>query len=252
MRRLLLVNNTVQPAGAPISLLTLVSFSSLLVFLFCFSPFVQVNAQATTDQQKADYQKTITARAGKIADMLSISDSVKYKKVVAVIAGQYSSLNDLQQQNTAAVAAIKSQSVEKDKLAEALKGQEEKKMASQMQLHNEFIAHLKENLDEEQVDKVKDGMTYRVFPITYTAYEDMIPTLTTEQKEKIYGWLKEARELAMDAESSDKKHAVFGKYKGRINNYLSAAGYDMKKEGEEWQKRLQAAKALKETKQAQN
>jgi hypothetical protein len=31
---------------------------------------------------------------------------------------------------------------------------------------------------------------------------------------------------------------VFGKYKGRINNYLSAAGYDMKKEGEEWQKRI--------------
>ena len=37
-----------------------------------------------------------------------------------------------------------------------------------------------------------------------------------------------------------KKHAWFGKYKGRINNYLSAAGYDLKKEGEDWQKRRQA------------
>jgi hypothetical protein len=42
----------------------------------------------------------------------------------------------------------------------------------------------------------------------------------------------------MDAGSSDEKHKWFGKYKGRINNYLSAAGYDMKKEGEEWQKRI--------------
>ena len=74
-------------------------------------------------------------------------------------------------------------------------------------------------------------MTYRVFPITYAAYLDMLPNLTTEQKDKIYSWLKEARELAMDAGSSDRKHAVFGKYKGKINNYLSAAGYDMKKEG---------------------
>ena len=111
-----------------------------------------------------------------------------------------------------------------------------------MQLHSSFIAHIKENLSEEQIELVKDGMTYRIFPITYAAYQDMILTLTAEQKTKIYGWLKEARELAMDEGSSDKKHAVFGKYKGRINNYLSAAGYDMKKEGEEWQKRLKTKK----------
>jgi len=67
-----------------------------------------------------------------------------------------------------------------------------------------------------------------------------------EQKDKMYAWLVEARELAMDEGSSDAKHAVFGKYKGRINNYLSAAGYDMKKEGEDWAKRIQAAKEAKQ------
>src|SRR5438132_546800 len=63
------------------------------------------------------------------------------------------------------------------------------------------------------------------------------------KKKKIYDWLVEAREHAMDAESSDKKHAWFGKYKGRINNYLSAAGYDMNKEGKEWQARIKAQQA---------
>jgi len=118
-----------------------------------------------------------------------------------------------------------------------------------MQLHNGFVAQLKARLTEEQVDKVKDGMTYNVFPLTNKAYQDMIPSLTATQKGKIYNWLKEARELAMDAGSAEKKHAVFGKYKGRINNYLSAEGYDVKKEGEEWAKRIQAAK---ESKQNQN
>jgi Spy/CpxP family protein refolding chaperone len=66
----------------------------------------------------------------------------------------------------------------------------------------------------------------------------MIPTLTEAQKAKIYEWLKEAREVAMDAGSSDQKHAVFGKYKGRINNYLSAEGYDLKKATDEWQQRI--------------
>jgi hypothetical protein len=68
----------------------------------------------------------------------------------------------------------------------------------------------------------------------------MLPGLTEQQKAQILVWLTEAREHAMDAESSEKKHAWFGKYKGRINNYLSAAGYDMKKAGEDWQKRREA------------
>ena len=49
--------------------------------------------------------------------------------------------------------------------------------------------------------------------------------------------LKEARELAIDAESSNKKHETFKKYKGRINNYLSARGYDIQKEREAWGER---------------
>jgi len=41
----------------------------------------------------------------------------------------------------------------------------------------------------------------------------------------------------MDGESSEKKHWWFGKYKGRINNYLSAQGYDITKERKEWESR---------------
>ena len=64
-----------------------------------------------------------------------------------------------------------------------------------------------------------------------------------KQKEQIYLWLVEAREYAMDAESSEKKHAWFGKYKGKVNNYLSAEGIDMKKAGEEWQERIKKEKS---------
>lgn len=66
-------------------------------------------------------------------------------------------------------------------------------------------------------------MTYNVVKVTYDAQCDMIPTLKDEEKKQILAWLKEAREYAIDAESSKKKHETFGKYKGRINNYLSKA-----------------------------
>ena len=36
---------------------------------------------------------------------------------------------------------------------------------------------------------------------------------------------------------------MFGKYKGRINNYLSQQGYDLKQEERSWQERRKAAAA---------
>ena len=63
--------------------------------------------------------------------------------------------------------------------------------------------------------------------------------LATFQKKYIYNALVEAREHAMDGGSSKEKHAWFGKYKGRINNYLSKQGYDLNKESKDWHERVE-------------
>ena len=107
-------------------------------------------------------------------------------------------------------------------------------------LHFAFDADLSMYLNPRDIVKVKDVMTYNVVDVTFKAYCDMIPTLAPEEKMQIMAWLVEARELAIDAESSKKKHEVFGKYKGRINNYLSARGYDLVKEREAWYERIKA------------
>ncbi|RYF37371.1 MAG: DUF3826 domain-containing protein, partial [Chitinophagaceae bacterium] len=156
------------------------------------------------------------------------------------------SLNRIHDDSKLAKAAIKSKALPKETMDLELKAEDDRKKESLQQLHKGFIAGLQKHLNPDQLEKVKDGMTYRVLPVTWTAYMDMLLKLTQEQKDQMYAWLVEARELAMDEGSSDAKHAVFGKYKGRINNYLSAQGYDMKKEGEEWQKRIAAAKQAKQ------
>lgn len=196
----------------------------------------------------ADYIRTITERSAKIVNTLGITDSVKYNATVQLLVNQYSGLNEIYEQHKQFTTSAKAKNLSADELAAWLRQDEEKKATEIQQLHDAFITGLAKSLSEEQVDQVKDGMTYRVFPITYAAYQDELPQLTTEQKAQIYAWLKEAREKAMDAESSEKKHAVFGKYKGKINNYLSAAGYDMKKAGEEWQQRIKEREAAKNQK----
>ncbi len=192
------------------------------------------------------YQKVLLHRSEKIVAGLGISDTIISNKVTKQIAQQYYQLNAIHDKSKAAVTVIKTGNLSKEQAEEQLKQEVDKKAAGLKQLHNHFIALLAKRLTPAQVEKVKDGMTYGVLPITWAAYLDMLQNLTPEQRDKMYVWLVEARELAMDEGSSDAKHAVFGKYKGKINNYLSAAGYNMKKEGEEWAKRIAAAKKAKQ------
>lgn len=197
----------------------------------------------TNGQSETEFRKALHERSVKIVNTLDITDSGKYKKIVDVVADQYFDLNKIHDKTKETVAAIHLLQLSEEERNGRVKKEEEEKSAKLRKLHDGFIAKLQKHLTEAQIEKIKDGMTYRVLPVTYTAYQDMILTLTTEQKEKIYTWLKEARELAMDEGSSEDKHKVFGKYKGKINNYLSAQGYDMKKEEKAWQQRLKEKRA---------
>lgn len=213
--------------------------------MITFSGVMLACAQTSPAANSQDsYTQVITLRSGKIVDALGITDSVKFKKVLDIIVDQYRDLNNIYEERNAKRKQIKEQAGDDKTAANAKMADIDSNVNKQLKvLHSAYLSKLSTQLNAEQIDKVKDGMTYRVYPITYTAYQDELPNLTEEQKGKIKGWLIEARENAIDAESSEKKHAWFGKFKGRINNYLSAQGYDMKKEGEEWQKRIKERNA---------
>ena len=85
-------------------------------------------------------------------------------------------------------------------------------------------------------------MTYGRLKRDYHATLEMIPSLTEEEKTQVLIWLQEAREYAMDAADSKGKHFWFDKYRGRTNNWLSSRGYDLKKERDNWMKRIEEAK----------
>jgi hypothetical protein len=209
----------------------------LLILINVTNTFAQNNA--VTDKEA--YFKTITQRADKIVAVLGIEDSAKKEKVRDVVRDQYSNLNDIYTARDFQLKEIKEKNEDKAVRDTAIAKLNRGVDQQLSKLHSKYLKKLAAHLTDKQVEGIKDGMTYGVLPLTYKAYQEEILTLTSDQKQQILVWLTEAREKAMDAESSDKKHAWFGKYKGRINNYLSAAGYDLKKEGQEWEKRKKAA-----------
>ena len=186
------------------------------------------------------YVESIVNRSQKIVDKLGLTDAKVAEDVCNIIANRYFELNDIYEIRDAKVKNVKESGLTGDAKDEALKAAENEKDAALYRSHFAFPASLSLFLNEEQIEAVKDGMTYGVVKVTYEATLDMIPSLKEEEKAQIYAWLVEAREFAMDAENSNKKHAAFGKYKGRINNYLANRGYNLTKEREEWAKRVKA------------
>ena len=179
------------------------------------------------------YVESIVNRSQKIVDKLGLTDGKVAEDVCNIIANRYFELNDIYEIRDAKVKTVKESGLTGDAKNEALKAAENEKDAALYRSHFAFPASLSLFLNEEQIEAVKDGMTYGVVKVTYEATLDMIPSLKEEEKVQIYAWLVEAREFAMDAENSNKKHAAFGKYKGRINNYLAKRGYNLTKEREE-------------------
>lgn len=177
-----------------------------------------------TDGQDPKYVETIKGRAQKIVDGLQLDDAQKAENVRNIIANRYFLLNDIHGKYDA-------------------KTQQDALQAELYKHHFELQSALSLYLTDEQVDAVKDGMTYGRLKRDYQAQQEMIPSLTDEEKAQILVWLKEAREYAMDAADSKGKHFWFDKYRGRTNNWLSARGYDLKKERENWQKRIEEQKA---------
>ncbi len=184
------------------------------------------------------YVQTILSRSAKVTDALNITGTDKGNEVLHIVANRYFKLNDIyaERDSIKAVAKALTGDAKKQKSDFAEMQKDQKLYKS----HYGFIADLSLYLTDEEIETVKDVMTFNVVKVTYDAQCDMIPTLKDDEKKQILAWLKEGREYAIDAESSKKKHETFGKYKGRINNWLSKRGYNLTKEREEWAKRVKA------------
>lgn len=210
----------------------------MLLFAFC-----KLSAQQYADPE---YVKVTNERAAKIVAKLELGNAEKETAVTTIIAQQFRDLSKIQDGRDAEIKKVKGDaSLSKEKQKAAIDKLKEKADKSIDKLHKDYLKKLGKQLNEDKITEVKDGMTYGVLPITVAGYNDMLHNLTEAQKKYIYDALVEAREHAMDGGSSKEKHAWFGKYKGRINNYLSAQGYDLNKESADWHKRVEEREKAK-------
>jgi hypothetical protein len=183
---------------------------------------------AAPPDDEAAYTQAIEKRTADIMSALDLKDQAQAARVHDAIISQYRALRDWQAKNEDA-----------KKTKDAAKQEELK--AERKATHDQFLSKLSPELSPDQIDVIKDKLTYNKVKVTYDAYVQIIPNLTDEQKGKVLDFLKQAREEAMDGVSSEEKSAIFKKYKGKINNYFVAQGIDEKKARQEWDKKRKAS-----------
>lgn len=199
-------------------------------------------------QTQEEYLKEMNDRAEKIVNTLYIQNETLAKFMHNLIAQQYIELGKINDAYLATEKKIKASDLSKEEKDKQLQAAYYEQRFNLTTRHHYFVSNLMANLTPEQIEKVKDGMTMGVYPVTYQSHLEMIPSLKEEEKAYIRAALMEAREYAMDCSDSKVKHAWFAKYKGRFNNYLvKECGYDLKKEREAWNQRKEA-----QEKEAQN
>jgi len=203
---------------------------SPLVIAALFSLCLAMHAQPGTNDAEnasANYTRTITKRSADIVTALALTDAAKSNRVQEILVDQYRALNTWHEQHDAEIKALNKSAGSDKKAAEKAKVKVAEIQATLKPAHDSFLTKLAAELTPEQVETVKDKMTYGKVQFTYRGFLQAVPDMNEEEKTHVLNMLKEARELAIDAGSAEEKTAIFGKYKGKINNYLSSRGHDI-------------------------
>lgn len=181
-------------------------------------------------------------RIQQVLSVLQIADAGKQSRVRNILSSHLDSLENVISVRKAKVAAAAQSSGNKE-LADARSQAAWDAAAGKLnKLHATFLGRLSSVITEHQLETVKNQLTENGLHAEYNRFLELLPGLTEQHKSQIIAYLKEARENAMDAETADMRKQWFIKYRGRANNFLAAAGYDLRKATEEFEQRKLADK----------
>jgi hypothetical protein len=110
-------------------------------------------------------------------------------------------------------------------------------------VHEELMAGLRKDLTPEQVEAILDKYTVGKVPFTMNGYRAIVPNLTSEEEATILGFLKQAREEAVDYKNMNEISAIFEIYKTKSEQYLNSNGRNWKEMYKTYIEALRAKKA---------
>ena len=203
---------------------------AILVFAFCMTIGV-ANAQndakpvqaSLTEDQKAKSDAEQEKKAAEWAASVNLSDAAKEQKVKAAIHAHLKAVRDWHNEHSFTTVPAGINPATGNKLSE-LDRQVIANSAIPRSVHENLMNVLKAELSPEQVEAVLDKYTIGKVAFTLQGYKAIVPDLTAEEEAKIVGFLKQAREQAIDYKNMNQISAIFEIYKTKCEQYLNSNG----------------------------
>ena len=116
-------------------------------------------------------------------------------------------------------------------------------------VHARLLKDLKRVLTPQQIEAVFDAYTVGKVAFTMKGYRAIVPDLTDKEAAVIEGYLKQAREEALECKSMKAISQVFEIYKTKCEQYLNSNGRSWKQLFRDYVNKRKAEKAAQQAKQ---
>jgi hypothetical protein len=195
---------------------------SICCFLFfCFSSAVAFSQQS--DEQKAKSDADQEKRAAEWVASLNLTDSAKANRVKDAIATHLKAIRDWHNDHLPTTVPAGINPATGNPLSE-MDRQIIASSAMPKSVHENLMNVLNRELTPEQVEQILDKYTIGKVAFTMNGYKAIVPDLTSEEETKILGFLKQAREQAIDFKNMKEISAIFEIYKTKSEQYLNGNG----------------------------
>lgn len=204
-----------------------------------FSSLKEVNAQ-----QDVVIPADVIAKAAEYSAALKLDDAAKSKRVENVVAVHMTRVKDWHNSHPATTVPAGINPVTGTKLSE-LDRQIIADSAMPETVHKDLMEGLRKDLSAEQVEVILDKYTIGKVDFTMKGYKAIVPDFTAVEEAKILGFLKEAREMAVDYKNMKQISAIFEIYKTKSEQYLNNNGRSWRQMYSDYTKKIKAEKAAK-------
>ena len=227
--------------------------SLIVLSAFVFSPVVQAQeaAPAAPSVEAAKLAKSdaeVEKKAAGWVASLALTDAEKAARVQAVVVTHLKAVRDWHNSHPY-TAVPESIDPATGKPLTSLDRQMIADGAMPKTVHEALMSGLRKDLTVEQVEAVLDKYTEGKVAFTMKGYKAIVPDLTAEEEAKILGFLKEAREQAVDYKSMKQISAIFEIYKTKSEQYLNSNGRSWKALYKAYSDKVKAEKAAKAAEQ---
>jgi hypothetical protein len=203
---------------------------------------VQANPPAMNSDAMAKSDIDQEKKAAEWVASLNLNDAAKEARLKAVVVTHLKAVRDWHNEHPPSTVPAGINPATGNKLSD-LDRQVIANSAMPKSVHENLMSGLRRDLNEDQVAAILDKYTVGKVAFTLAGYKSIVPNLTEKEEATILGYLKQAREQAVDYKNMNQISAIFEIYKTKCEQYLNNNGRNWKEMYKTYTDAVKAKKA---------